>query len=221
VANRLSEIFFERNLHPRSVSDTAEMSRICKYIKRCLEPGIIKQKVGSILSIAALCTMSKKIDGETLDELYLLDCRSLSRKRKPLLKQIYAIIAPYLDTESVDSSLQIIACTIDLLRNQESVTLNFSRQRYVEHCLKAKNLTPDLVDSIMMQRQYIDSFTNISPGLYITTIHQAKGKEFDCVFVVDIDDVTNEPNLMYVSNSRMKERLYPIKIQYSGVPYSR
>lgn len=221
VANRLSEVFFENNLHPRSVSDTAEMSRICKHIKRCIEPGTVQQNIGSILVIAALCTMSKKIDGEDTDALFLLGEKELSRKRKPLLKQIYSLIAPFQNTPCVENGLRIVSEIVELLRAQESVFLNYSRQRYVEHCIKVKDLTPTLVDHIMMQRQYIDSFTNITPGLYVTTVHQAKGKEFDCVFVIDIDDIANEPNLMYVANSRMKERLYPVNVKYAGVPYNR
>lgn len=219
VANKLSEIFFEQNMNPRSISDSPDMIRLCKNLKRCLEEVPLKQKVGSILVIAALCTMNKKIDKEDSNSLQLIDYNSLSKKHKPMLKQIFSIIVPYADKTDAESSLCVISLIMKLLISQQSIIINYSRQRFIEHCLKVTNLTPAIADRIMMQRQYIDSFTNISPGLYITTVHQAKGKEFDCVFIVDITDIEKEPTLMYVANSRMKERLYPIKVQYTGLPY--
>ena len=84
-----------------------------------------------------------------------------------------------------------------------------------------QDISPQVIDNIMLQRQYIDSFTDMSPGLYITTIHQSKGKEFDCVYVVDVDALQSDQNLLYVSHSRMKESLFPIKIQYTGLTYGR
>ncbi|ODA43040.1 UvrD-helicase domain-containing protein [Desulfosporosinus sp. BG] len=219
VANRLTEVFFENNMHPRTVSDTPEMSRISKQIKRCLEPVELQQKIPALLSIAALCTMNRKIDGEDVSMLSMYDSRTLSRKRKPILSQIWLVIKPYLTSTNIADCWVLLTQIITILVSQESVTINYARKRYVEHCTRSKELTPNLIDNIMMQRQYIDSFTNINPGLYITTIHQSKGKEFDCVFVVDIDDVIKDANLLYVSHSRMKERLYPIKAQYKGVSY--
>jgi hypothetical protein len=221
VANKLTDIFFEKNLHPRSVTDIGEMTKINKHIKKCLEPVQLKYKVGSLLAIASLCTMNKKIDGEHADLLFLLDAQTLSRKKKPLLKAINSIIKPYYINESPEICFDVIAQILDLLGDQDSITLNYACQRYVEHCIRIKDLTSNIIDNIMMQRQYIDSFTNTSSGLYITTIHQAKGKEFDCVFIVDIDNIVKEEQLLYVATSRMKEALYPIKINYVGVSYQR
>ena len=71
----------------------------------------------------------------------------------------------------------------------------------------------------MLQRQYTNSFTNITPGLYITTIHQSKGNEFDYVIVADVSQLNEDKNLLYVSHSRMKERLYPISVTYNEPRY--
>jgi superfamily I DNA/RNA helicase len=219
VANKLAEVFFEKNFHPRSVSDASDMTQISKYFKRLFQPIQLKQKVGLILVTAALCTTNKKLEGENAESLLILDGKALSQKRKPLLKQIYAILEPYFDKIDIESCLQVLLKIIELLKKSENIELNFSRYRFVEHCLRIQDITPVLVDNILMQRQYIDSFTNISPGLYVTTVHQSKGKEFDCVFVVDIDEIAKEPNLLYVANSRMKDKLYPVKICYTGVQY--
>ena len=61
----------------------------------------------------------------------------------------------------------------------------------------------------------------ITPGLYITTIHQSKGKEFDCVLVLDVEKIADDRNLLYVSHSRMKEQLYPVAVKYQGLKYSK
>lgn len=221
VVNKLVEVFFDHNLHPRTVSDTPEMLRINKLMKVCLEPVALKCKIPALLCIAALCIMNKKIDGEGIDTLETLNAVTLSRKRKPALKLIWQVISPYLESASIIDCWTVLEQMLDILNTVDALVINYPRKRYVEHCIRANDLSPALIDSIMMQRQYIDSFTDISPGLYITTVHQSKGKEFDCVFVVDVDDFMTDVNLLYVSHSRMKEGLYPIKIIYTGVNYGQ
>jgi superfamily I DNA/RNA helicase len=134
---------------------------------------------------------------------------------------MWQVISLCLDSYSITDCWAVLEQMLDILNTADTFVINYPRNRYVERCIRANDLTPALIDSIMMQRQYIDSFTNISPGLYITTVHQSKGKEFDCVFVVDIDDIETDANLLYVSHSRMKERLYPIKMVYTGANYGQ
>ena len=108
-----------------------------------------------------------------------------------------------------------ILCIIEY----EGDSVTFSMKKFVEQCANLIKPTPETIDGVMLRRQYTNSFTNITPGLYITTIHQSKGKEFDYVIVADVSQLNEDKNLLYVSHSRMKERLYPISVTYNGSRY--
>lgn len=219
LANRLTKIFFEHKYSPRSLSDTGEMLLQNQLLKKCLQPGPIGEKLNSIITLLALCTVEKVIDGEEIEQLQLLTIDSNSRKRKPLIKKIWNCCKNRIENDSIEGCLKLIKDLLILMDTEGSCAINYVRKRYVEHCLSEKNLTEEIIDTIMLQRQYIDSFSDISKGLYITTIHQSKGKEFDCVFIIDIDDVQTDANLLYVSHSRMRELLFPVKLNYQGLRY--
>lgn len=216
VASRLAEVFFENNLYPRSVSDTNELLKINKLLKKCLDSEKLCVKIPVLLCIVALCMMDKKIDGESVETLITYSEASLSRKKKSIFKALNTVISPHLDSNILETCWGVLQKVLDVMNNESEQMINYPRKRFVEHCISKKELSADDIDKVMMQRQYIDSYTQISPGLYITTIHQSKGKEFDHVFVVDVDSIAKERNLLYVSHSRMKEALYPIQIQYLG-----
>lgn len=219
LASRLAEVFFENKLYLRSVSDTSDLLRINKLIKKCISLGTISEKVPALLCIVALCMMNKKIDGESVDNLMTYTAASFGRKKKAIFKVLNAAILPYLESNSLEVCWDILRKMLDVMEKESEQMINYPRKRFVEHCISKKELSIADVDKAMMQRQYIDSYTQIGPGLYITTIHQSKGKEFDCVFVIDVGNLTTEKNLLYVSHSRMKEQLFPVKISYSGHAY--
>ena len=216
VASRLVEVFFESNLYPRSVSGTNDLLKINKLLKKCLVPETLHAKIPVLLCVVALCMMDKKIDGESVETLMDYTDASLSRKKKSIFKALNAVISPYLYSDVLETCWEVFRKMLDVMNNESEQMINYPRKRFIEHCISKNELSVDDIDKVMMQRQYIDSYTQISPGLYITTIHQSKGKEFDCVFVVDVDSIAVERNLLYVSHSRMKEALYPIQIQYLG-----
>lgn len=220
IANRLAEVFFDNDLHPRSVSDTPDLLSLSRALKQAIDPDkCLSEKIPIILSIAVLCTANKQIAGESYADLSVLTAQSLSRKKKPLLKEIYMVTAPILQSKTVDDICLVITQILELLKAKNCVAISNARKRFVDHCLSTQELSAQTIDNIMLQRQYVDSFTTINPGLYITTVHQSKGKEFDCVYVVDVGSLANDYNLLYVSHSRMKEKLYPIQIRYTGVQY--
>ena len=220
VTDRLTEVFFEHNFHPKSINDNKAMLSLTKSIKTAIcGDGNISEKARYFFALAAFCTMNMRLDGETINQILELSCTQLSRKRKPVMKEIYNILAPYLNSTSQRDAHIIIGKILDHMKLHDKGIINYMRTRFIQHCISTNDLTPEKVDNIMLQHQYVDSYTKISPGLYISTIHQSKGKEFDSVFVVDVNGLTKDLNLLYVAHSRMKESLYPIRITYTGVVY--
>lgn len=220
ITKRISDIFLDNHYYPRSLSEGNELMFLNKHIKKCLSSTNISGKVGSILAVIACVFIDSKIDNIAIDELLTIDANKFKRKRKAVLQEIYKIIYPYLHSSEKADLVNVVLTAIEWLKCDAKYKLNFARIRFIESCLRSNILSDEDIDAIMLQRQYIDSFTNIRHGLYITTIHQSKGKEFDCVFVFDANGVAEKDNkLLYVSHSRMKERLYPIVINYTGVKY--
>jgi superfamily I DNA/RNA helicase len=221
LANRLTEVFFENKYMPRTISDTNEMLLQNRMIKKCLDPIPLGEKIPYIFSLVALCTMQKKIDDENIELLAQLNSINISRKRKPNIKKMWETIKPHIDDVSLERCFTNIDILLSILETDTDCVINFARKRYLMHCISQKGLTSEMVDSIMLQRQYIDSFSFITAGIYITTIHQSKGKEFDSVFIVDVENINNDANLLYVSHSRMKESIYPIKLNFTGLEFGR
>lgn len=220
-ADKLANVFLDYRMHPKTVSDTKEMVLIGKHLKKCLCDYLaVNDIVSDILSICLLCTSSKHLGGETYDTISHMDFSTLKRKKKDEFAEIKKIIVSSQYASELHEKWNVIYSIIKQIISNGDV-LNYSRTTFVSQCLKLVDATPDSIDKIMLQRQYTNSFTNISPGLYITTIHQSKGKEFDCVFVLDVDNIKSDRNVLYVSHSRMKESLYPVIVKYNGRNFER
>lgn len=217
--DRLIELFYEKGFHPKEITDTKDMTLLAKHLKVLLSSALsVKDNIVHILSIALLCTSKKDLFGESLDDISKLSYASFSRKTKDGYRKIKTLVVSNADKCGYKETIKVIEQILDVMQS-EGVSLNYSKRKFFAQCAKLEEPTSVTVDGVMLQRQYTNSFTNITPGLYITTVHQSKGKEFDCVFVADVDQLSNNLNILYVSHSRMKDRLYPISIIYKGVTY--
>ena len=81
------------------------------------------------------------------------------------------------------------------------------------------NATDKIVDNIFTQKQYCSSYSKLNSGLYIANYHQCKGREFDEVIVVlepSMENLIKHRNLLYVTHSRMKEKLFIAKYKFVG-----
>lgn len=217
--NKLVELFFEKGFHPKEITDTKNMTLAAKHLKELTQNCTpVKENIVRILSIALLCTSKKVLFGDTLEDISQLTYKSFCRKTKSGYKRLKALISPnaeIYDYRDIVNLILKILCIIEY----EGDSVTFSMKKFVEQCANLIKPTPETIDGVMLQRQYTNSFTNITPGLYITTIHQSKGKEFDYVIVADVSQLNEDKNLLYVSHSRMKERLYPISVTYNGPRY--
>ena len=219
--DRLIELFYENRFHPKEITDTRDMAIIAKHLKALVSEELsVRVNLVHILSVALLCTSRKRLFGDTISDISKLSYESFKRKTKNGYKLIKSIISSCGDDCGYKVAVDIIDQILNIAESEGEI-INYTRRKFFNQCIKLETPTPEGIDGIMLQRQYTNSFTNITPGLYITTIHQSKGKEFDCVFVSDVGQLTKDQNLLYVSHSRMKEKLYPISVIYNGVKYDK
>ncbi len=217
-ADTLTRTFINNKFRPRVIADTKEMMFLNKQLKKMfVSQTEIRFMIPIILSIVASCKNVIKIDDEELSAILDMSFDKLKKKRKEEYRELFAIINLHANSQDVE----IIKKVLKELLNSASVktNLNYVRTNYVLECIRSNEATPQYFDNLLLQKQYVNSFSEIVPGLYITTIHQSKGREFDYVCVIDIDNIKNEKNLLYVSHSRMKEKLFPVVFNYVGVKW--
>lgn len=89
-------------------------------------------------------------------------------------------------------------------------SLDWDKFNLLSQILKYKKISDGEIMSYFLQYQQINSLKN-PRGIYVLNIHQSKGKEFDVVYVIDYEKISKEKNLLYVSISRVKEKLIMVK----------
>ena len=216
--DRLIELFFEKGYFPREISDTKDMTIIGKHLKALIQSNTIGDSISHILSIVLLCTSKKVLFGDRMESISTISFASFKRKTKDAYKKIKPIVCASADKCDYRSKVDVVTQIMFVAEN-EGENINFGKRKFVLQCANIEKPNAETIDGIMLQRQYTNSFSTLTPGLYITTVHQSKGKEFDCVFAADTDLLSKDRNLLYVSHSRMKEKLFPIKVNYNGLKY--
>ena len=162
-----------------------------------------------------MATNKDEIDGkENIKDI------KIDRVRSGLLLKVKNILIDFKEQRDLNSKFDCIKSIVSILKDND-YEINYSILFFIKRCLKNRDITKEKIDKIMLGRQYINSYSNISKGLYIMTMHQSKGKEFDNVFIIDVDNIKNDTNLSYVSHSRMKEKIYPIKLIYEGTLWNK
>ena len=218
--DKLVELFFENNFYPKEFTDTKDMILTGKYLKKLLRNIPISEKIADIMTVAVLCSSKKNLFGETIDDVSRLTFESLKRKTKQAYKSVKSLVSICADKCDYKTAVDLIIQILNIAEENDEIICN-NIKKFIVQCSKLENATDETIDGVMLQRQYTNSFTNITPGLYITTIHQSKGKEFDCVLVLDVEKIVDDRNLLYVSHSRMKEQLYPVAVKYQGLKYGK
>lgn len=216
--DRLIELFFEKGYFPKEISDTRDMTIIGKHLKALTQSNTIGDSISHILSIVLLCTSKKVLFGDGIESISAISFASFKRKTKDAYKKIKPIVCSSADKNDYSAKVNI-AMQIMLVAENEGETINYGKRKFFLQCASLEKPCAETIDGVLLQRQYTNSFSNITPGLYITTVHQSKGKEFDCVFAADTDLLSKDRNLLYVSHSRMKEKLFPIKVNYNGLKF--
>lgn len=164
-------------------------------------------------------TLLQELIKEEIDGKENIKDIKIDRVRSGLLLEIKNIMIDFKEQRDLNSKLDCIESIISILKEND-YEINYSILFFIKRCLKNESITNEKIDKIMLSRQYINSYSNISKGLYIMTMHQSKGKEFDNVFIIDTDNIKKETNLSYVAHSRMKEKIYPVKLIYEGTNWN-
>lgn len=218
--DKLIKLFFEKGYYPKEISDSKDMTLIAKHLKALIQPAPVKQNFAHILSVVLLCASKKTIFGDTFEDVVQLSYDSFKRKTKEGYRKIKPIVTSCADKCGYKATVDLINQIMTIAEN-EGESINYAKRKFFAQCAKLEEPTSEAIDGVMLQRQYTNSFSCITPGLYITTVHQSKGKEFDSVFAADVAQLSKDQNVLYVSHSRMKEQLYPIIVTYIGLKYEK
>lgn len=127
---------------------------------------------------------------------------SLKRARLNILKKIRGYI------EKAMGDRDYYRCLYDCIRlvNNSDLQINYDMMFLAKRVLGFKNYSEDKVMDIFMKYQYFKACKELE-GIYILTVHQSKGREFDYVYLIDREAVSKDENLLYVALSRVKEKL--------------
>ena len=207
---RIREIFIENGYHIKQNKDSNDLLKIANSIKEIILPQQIATNKENYIYLALMAT-----DRDEIDKKENIKNVKIEKVRSGLLLKIKNIFTDYNAQIDLESKFNCIESILSILKDN-GYEINYSILFFIKRCLENKNITNEKIDKIMLSRQYINSYSNIGKGLYIMTMHQSKGKEFDDVFIVDADNIKGEKNLNYVVHSRMKEKIYPIKLIYEG-----
>jgi len=133
----------------------------------------------------------------------------LRNAKKPIIKYIYSEIITYKVTGNYVKALKHIIIN---LKNYEC-SINKDTYGLLMSMLNLKNLNAENVTKVFLQYQHKRAY-RILKGIYILTMHQSKGREFDIVYVIREPNMKAQDNLFYVAVTRTKRRLVLFEQKY-------
>ena len=209
-AEKLRKIFIDNHFKINGTRDSNDLLRIATNIKYIMKENCIDGNEQKYTFLALMSTNHNEIDGKVFEKINVMKARTgILRKIKDVFIEL---------KKSEHSKLEYIEKIIDILKNN-GYQINFSILYFIRACFGINEVNDEKIDKLLIARQYINSYSNITSGIYIMTMHQSKGKEFDVVYIIDADRVKDETNLNYVVHSRMKECLFPITYSYKGTKW--
>lgn len=147
-----------------------------------------------------------KIGGINKKNINDIDFGNYKRAKKDELKEIKDVIL--IRTEKKEFINMILEC-LNIVRKY-GYSIDWDKFNLLTQILKYKKTSNGDIKNYFLQYQQTSSLRN-PEGIYILNIHQSKGKEFDVVYVIDYEKINDEKNLLYVSISRVKEKLIMTK----------
>lgn len=209
MVNKLCLKFDENHIKANEISDSKYMLKLNiitkKYFFTTNEDEIIK----FALQIYALCKYNRKIEDETFEKLEEITSLKFFRKRKDEFVQIKKYLQRYnLKQLDIIQKQELLSLIVNIIQKN---SINYSAYNFITHIISLKSISEKDIDNVYTYRQFLSSNSQIKPGLYVANYYQCKGREFDYVIVImepGMDNIAKYRNILYVTHSRMKEKLF-------------
>ena len=217
LVSKICRFFDEKGFKCNEIADSKYMLKLNIIIKKYFSSKTVDEIIKYSLYIYSLCKNNKKIDDISFEKLSEINTKQFYRKKKEEFLNIKGVICKYkLETLTLVERQKMIVEIINLIPKN---CRNYSATHFVENVMVMNCVTDKNIDNIYTQKQYVSSYTDIKPGLYIANYHQCKGREFDEVIVVldpEFENLQENRNILYVIHSRMKEKLFVGKYNFVG-----
>lgn len=217
LVSKICHFFDEKGFKCNEIAESKYMLKLNIIIKKYFSSKNIDEIINYSLQIYALCKNNKKIDDVSFEKLSEINTIQFYRKKKGEFFNIKGIICKY-NLEML-TTLERQNIVIEIINLIPKNCRNYSATHFAEDVMTISCVTDKNIDNIYTQKQYVSSYTNMKPGLYIANYHQCKGREFDEVIVVldpGIENLQENRNILYVIHSRMKEKLFVGKYRFIG-----
>lgn len=141
------------------------------------------------------------------DSLEEISTSKLSKVMNPILKLVRNIILEALEKKTYFGGLKECLKLI----NQSELKVNKDLYILLMDLLSVKTINSENTTKVFLQYQHKRAY-KILKGIYILTMHQSKGREFDIVYVVNEPKLDVKDNVFYVSVTRFKSKLFIFEI---------
>ena len=217
LVNRLCLKFEENNFCCHEIADSKYMLKLNILLKKYLKANSTGETIKYLLQIYTLCKNNRRIEDLSYEKVGELTLNQFLNKRKQEFLNIKTITNSFqTENTSVSEKQKLIIEVVKLISAEHK---NFAAYNFVSTVASLNNATDKIVDNIFTQKQYCSSYSKLNSGLYIANYHQCKGREFDEVIVVlepSMENLIKHRNLLYVTHSRMKEKLFIAKYKFVG-----
>lgn len=164
----------------------------CKYIFKFLFCILYEDSIASIRR-------------SSLEEI---NVTKLNRATNPILKLVKGIILESLEKETYYQGLK--GCL--KIVNQSQLKVNKDLYTLLMDMLSLRTINYENTTKVFLQYQHRRAY-KLLKGIYILTMHQSKGREFDIVYVINEPKMDINDNVFYVSVTRTKMNLSMFQIQ--------
>lgn len=217
MVNKLCLMFDENKYKCNEISDSKYMLKLNIILKKFFNITDKEEVINYALQIFSLCKYNKRIEDVMFENIKELSFVQFMRKRKEEFVKLQNVIKKYnLDIMTIPDKQKMISQMINTISKENK---NYTAYNFVDNIVRLDCISEKNIDNIYTQKQYISSYTNIKPGLYVANYYQCKGREFDEVIVIldpQIEDLEKNRNILYVTHSRMKEKLFIGKYKFIG-----
>lgn len=186
--NMIGEINKFQSFINNPVRDESFSDNYCRYIFKFIFYVLYEDSIASFKR-------------NLIDEI---NFNKIKRAINPLIKLIRAEIFKALEEENYFEGLRNILRIIT--ETELTINVNTDMYRLLADVLLLKNINYENITKVFLQYQHKRAYKTLN-GIYILTMHQSKGREFNTVYVINEPKMNISDNVFYVSVTRTKKQL--------------